>query len=275
MTEKTQEPPFILITNDDGIDSPGLAAATAALQPLGDLLIVAPRTQQTGMGRSITQSGAYDGHLFRREVHFGDRSWPAVAINATPAMAVQHAFYTLAERAISLVVSGINFGENIGSCVTSSGTVGAALEAADRGIPALAVSLELNHTAYHDYDPAVDFTAAIHFTRYFAAKLLAYSLPPDVDFLKLEIPAAATTESVWMVTRQDKMSYYEPLPYQRRDHFSGPNVLGVRPRKGEYSAEDTDAFALSRDLVAVTPLSLDLTSRTDLADLAALLNQTE
>jgi 5'/3'-nucleotidase len=270
MTEK-QERPLILITNDDGLDSPGLAAAAHALEPLGELLIIAPRTQQTGVGRSGSQQGENDGHLFKREIHFGGQTWPAYAVNATPAMAVEHAFYQLAQRPIALAVSGINFGENVGSLVTSSGTVGAALEAADHGIPALAASLELNHNAYFEHDHSVDFTAAAHFVQLFAARLLQAALPPDVDMLKIEVPASATLETDWMVTHQDRIKYFAPLTGRLPDPFAGPNLFDYRPQKGQYLTEGSDAFALARGLVSVTPLSLNLTSRTDLAGLSRLL----
>ena len=138
----TDTQPLILITNDDGIDSPGLAALAPALEPLGDLLIVAPNKQQTSMGRSRSQEEGRDGRLFTREITAGGKSWPAFAVNATPALAVDHALQQLADRPVSLVVSGINYGENVGSCVTVSGTIGAALEAADHGIPAIARSMQ-------------------------------------------------------------------------------------------------------------------------------------
>src|SRR5512136_2123903 len=155
--------PLILLTNDDGIASPGLAAAAAGLAPLGELLIVAPATQQTSMGRSRTQQGDLDGRLFRTCVTYGEQSWPGVGAHATPALTVEHGLRELASRPVSLVVSGINYGENVSTCVTVSGTLGAAFEAAERGIPALAFSLETGVMRYYDHDAQVDFTAAMHF----------------------------------------------------------------------------------------------------------------
>ena len=124
--------PLILLTNDDGVHSPGLAAAAEALEPLGDLLIVAPQVQQTSMSRSRSQNQFVDGTITETVVDHGDRSWPAYSIKATPALAVVHAVKEIADRDIALAVSGINYGENVGSCVTVSGTIGAALEAAEK-----------------------------------------------------------------------------------------------------------------------------------------------
>jgi 5'-nucleotidase len=266
-------PPLILVTNDDGIASPGLAAAVAALEPLGELLIVAPTTQQTSKGRSRSQQGGLDGQLSRYVGHSGDWEWEGFGVNATPALTVELAVQELASRPIDLAVSGINYGENVGTCVTVSGTIGAALEAAERGIPALAVSLEVDPSLHFAHDlKAIDFAASMHFTRLFAEKVLSSKLPFDVDMLKVEVPAAATPGTAWVVTRQDRLSYYLPL-VQRGSGAGSPARFDYRIRKGEFTSEDTDAFAMARGRVSVTPLSLDLTSRVAIDAVARLLGQ--
>jgi 5'-nucleotidase len=266
--------PLILVTNDDGIESPGLAAAAAALDPLGELLVIAPSEQQTSMSRSRSQQYGADGRLQPATVTYKEKSWKGIAANATPALAVEHAVQEIAEREISLAVSGINYGENIGTCVTVSGTIGATLEAAERGIPSLAVSLEILGTDYHTHNTMVDFSAAIHFTRLIAERMLKASLPHDVDILKLEIPASATQETEWVITRQDRLSYYLPHMEERQDLFSGPAKLNHTPLKGQFTRKNTDAYAAAQGLVSVTPLSLDLTSRVALDELANLLETT-
>jgi 5'-nucleotidase len=260
--------PLILLTNDDGIQSPGLAAAAEALDSLGELLIIAPSEQQTSMSRSRSQQYGADGSLRPTTVTYNDKTWQGISANATPALAVEHAVQEIAERPIALAVSGINYGENIGSCVTVSGTIGAAIEAAERGIPSLAVSLEILGTDYHTHSKAVDFSVAIHFTRLIAGKMLNTSLPHDVDVLKLEIPASATKETKWVVTRQDKLSYYMPHMEERNDFFTGPAKLHHTPAKGQFTMKDTDAYAAAQGWVSVTPLSYDLTSRVSLDDFA-------
>ena len=265
--------PLILITNDDGIDSPGLTALVAALDALGELLIIAPRLQQTSTGRSRSQQGDRDGRLFAREIRVGERSWPAFAANATPALAVQHGLQELAQRPVDLVVSGINYGENVGSCVTVSGTIGAALEAADRGIPAIAASLELEHFELHEYDHGVDFTVAASFVRLFAERILGKLLPGDIDLLKVDVPRQATFDTPWIVTRQDKLAYYQPILNPRQEPFEGPATFDHRPQKGKFTGDDTDAYALAQGFVSVTPLSLDLTSRVHLKEISQWLGQ--
>jgi len=269
----TDTKPLILITNDDGIDSPGLAALAPALEPLGDLLIVAPFKQQTSMGRSRSQEEGRDGRLFTREITAGGKSWPAFAVNATPALVVDHALQQLADRPVSLVVSGINYGENVGSCVTVSGTIGAALEAADHGIPAIAASLEHDHSGPHDDLPDIDFSVAAHFVQLFAGRLLTMTLPEDVDLLKIDIPSSARVGSPWMVTHQDSLAYYQPRVEHGRDAFAGDNIFIHWQQKGQYNEHGSDAYALAKGIISVAPLSLNLTSRTSLVSLAELLGQ--
>lgn len=263
--------PLILITNDDGIHSPGLAAAAEALDPLGELLIVAPQEQQTSMGRSRTQQCGGDGTITKTTVKYRDHSWEGYGVKATPALAVVHAIKELADREISLVISGINYGENVATCVTVSGTIGASLEAAEKGLPSMAVSLEIANRDYHSYSLEVDFSAAIHFTRQIAEKMLAGTLPFDADVLKLDIPLGATPDTNYVVTKQDRLVYYQPVIEKRPTLFGSQAKVSHVPSKGKYTSKDTDAYALAEGLVSITPLSLDLTSRGSLDELAEFL----
>jgi len=264
--------PLILITNDDGIDSPGLTAVVGVLDSLGELLIVAPRVQQTSMGRARSQQEDRDGRLFAREIIIGDKKWPAYAANATPALTVDHALQELATRRVDLAISGINYGENVGTCVTVSGTIGAALEAAEHHIPAIAASLELPSSDYQEYVPGIDFSAAAFFVRFFAERMLGKQLPQDVDLLKIDVPEAATEETPWAVTRQDRFAYYRPT-MPERDPFDGAGKFKHLPQKGGFSAEGSDAHSLAQGIVSVTPMSLDMTSRTELDGVAEWLRE--
>ena len=114
----------ILLTNDDGINSPGLWAAAAALSHLGYVTVAAPREQSTSMGRSMPP--ASDGKLIPVKMRIAEQDWTVYAVGGTPAQAVFHAVEELLPQKPDLVVSGINYGENVGSGITISGTVGAA-----------------------------------------------------------------------------------------------------------------------------------------------------
>jgi len=255
------EKPIILCTNDDGIESPGLWAVVDALADLGEILVVAPRLQQSGMGRSLPVTS--EGRIYQRMRAINHTDTLVYAVDGTPAQAVQHGVLELSARLPSLVVSGINYGENTGNGVTISGTVGAALEAASLGIPAIAASLQMPvdmHLSYAD----VDFAAAAHFTRLFAARMLEQRMPDDVDVLKIEVPQDATPETPWRVTRLSRRRVFWPTRPERMA-LSDIGKLGYELRADPERAEpNSDVYVLMHEhLVSVTPLSLDLTSRTD------------
>ena len=252
--------PLIMVTNDDGIQSPGLRAAVAALDGLGEVVVVAPRDQWSGAGRSMPATS--EGRIYPEVLVVNGRPVRAYAVEGTPAQVVDHAFLEILPRLPDLVVSGINYGENVGSGVTISGTIGAALEAASFGVPALAVSLQTPIEHHLGYSEEIDFRAAGHFTRRFAEAVLRRALPSDVDVLKIDVPASATPETPWRWTRQSRQRYFAPVrPMRRRPTDPGP--LGYRVEVDfERLEPDSDVYALVVDqVVSVTPLSLDLTSR--------------
>lgn len=253
------ERPLILFTNDDGIESPGLWAAARAFAGLGDLLVAAPLEQQSGSSRSMP--GSSRGGLFPFECPADVPDCTAFAVDGTPAQAVQFAVLELADRKPSLVISGINFGENTGNVVTLSGTVGAAIEAASLDIPALAVSQQIDDSAPN----TCDFRAAAHFARFFGSRLLRNTtMPYDVDVVKVEIPLGATEASPWRLTRLSRLRIYWPQRPERAaysDHAKLHYALRHQPASAE---PDSDIYAvLYEGVVAVTPISLDMTSRTD------------
>ncbi len=261
---------MILVTCDDGIESPGLRAAVRAVLPLGDVIVSAPCEQQTGAGRSLPTFN--DGAIHEIECEVDGRRVPAYAIHGSPAQAVLYALVELVPCKPVLCVSGINFGANVGSGVTASGTVGAALEAADQGVPALAVSLETDKKYHYNHSEEVDFSAATHLTRDFAARMLARQMPADVDLLKVEIPCDATPDTPWRVTRLSRQRYFRALPTGRRS-LAEKRRLDYEMVIDHVTLEpDSDIQALLVDrVVAVTPLSLDLTSRVALEELEARL----
>lgn len=263
--------PLILLTNDDGIRSPGLQAAAKAICDLGELLIVAPASQQTGMGRAIPP--VVNGMVTVEILRVGCLDMAIYALTGSPAQAVTYGSLALADRRPDLVVSGINYGENLGTSVTVSGTVGAALQAAELGIPGLAISLEVDRAYHYNHGDGVNWAAAAHFTRRFAQAMLAAQLPLDVDVLKIDVPAEATTETPWRLTRQSRQSYYRVLPPAQRPG-AGPMVrLDYEVYIDWATLEpDSDIWTFVRDrMVAVTPLSQDLTARVDFVGLGKLL----
>jgi len=270
----SDERPLILFTNDDGISSPGLWAAASAFTDLGDVLVVAPREQQSGMGRSLPVTS--EGRIHTQLMTFSGQEYTVYAVDGTPAQAVQHGIIELAERLPSLLVSGINYGENVGNGVTISGTVGAALEAASLSIPAIAVSQQTLREQHLSYSNEVDFAAAAYFSRLFGEWLMDNKTPDDVDVLKIDVPAGATTETPWRMTRLSRNRIYWPTRPERVA-LDEIGRMGYHYEANPAEAEpDSDVYAVLHDrVVSVTPISLDMTSRTDLYRLRDLLTGEE
>lgn len=255
--------PLILVTNDDGLLSPGLRAAAEAVADLGELLLVAPVTQQTAMSRAFVRD-ADSGVIEQVDVHIADTTVPAYAVSGSPVMAVTHAVLELAQRPISLCISGINYGENVGSAIGVSGTIGAALEADVYGIPAIAAAITAQVSEWRSLGE-IDWTAAKHFTRLLAAQVLDEGMPAGVSVLNLNVPRAATPRTELRKTVQSHQPYYvrskqastRPLhlPYQ----FPLDIVVdwtNLEP--------GTDIHAVAHDAVAsVTPLTWRMTAATE------------
>lgn len=270
--------PIILLTNDDGIHSPGLQAAVGAVAGLGDLLIVAPTTQQSGASRSLRV--AFDGRILPATVEQGGRTFPAYHLDGSPAQAVLYGVVEVATRIAGrwpdLVVSGINYGENLGSQTLISGTVGAALQAGDMGIRSLAVSLQTSKDYHLNHGSDVDWSAASHWLRFFACAALGpQAWPADVVALKIDIPAAATAQTPWRLTTQSGQAYFVSRTL-RQGALDTPIPLDYEVFIDHERLEpdsDVRAFAIDR-VISVTPLSANLTARASLSSFEALLRQT-
>lgn len=260
--------PYILVTNDDGIDSAGLRAAVEALLPLGDLLIIAPNRQWSGAGRAMpkTVSGEITPVSYKTAQGVEVQAY---AMDATPALCVVYAMLRLVPRRPDLLVSGINFGENVSTEVTISGTIGAALEAATFGIPALAVSVEMPVANHLVGDEEEDYLAAKAFTHRFGQQLLSKSLPFDVDVLSINLPSSATPETPWLLTRLSRHRYFVPVPPEESEG-AGYRVMD-HPERAEIGSDIWCLHVAHK--VSVTPLSLDMTSRVDFGLLEELLRR--
>ncbi len=258
--------PKIMITNDDGIHSPGLRAAAQAAMNLGQVIVAAPSKQQTGSGRSM--KGYKESSFTPVDYEINGEKIPAFHCDCSPALAVHHGLNVLCtHEKPDLIISGINYGENMGINITVSGTVGAALEGASKGIPALAVSLQTEVDTYHEYTDQ-NWTGASHFLAFFARLLLSGNLPPDVDALKIDVPDNATALTPWRLTRLSRQVYYKThIEHPSRESKIGDTKLSINKDQASFEKE-SDIYALTVErVVSVTPLSLDLTSRTDFRDI--------
>jgi 5'-nucleotidase len=267
LSENTRD--LILVTNDDGVESPGLLAAVSAVIDLGEVWAVAPLVQQSGVGRSFRR-GPIEVEECTLEV--GGTSVRCYAFDSSPAQAVRQAILRFLPRRPALVISGINFGENVGGSVTISGTVGAAIEAASLGISTLAASLETEPQYHFAPSSEIDFDTAAVFVRRFAGWLLRYALPPGVDILKLEVPSNATPKTPWRMTRVSRQQYW--VSSVTVADSGEREIHGYEKRVDLDTLEpDSDIYALAVDrVVAVSPLTIDPTAPVDLDELAGELS---
>jgi 5'-nucleotidase len=261
----------ILITNDDGIESPGLRAAVEAVLNMGTVTVVAPSHQQTGTGRGLV--GDMQSSLRRIDYHVNGSAVRAYHCACSPALIVNHSLRTIfKENKPDLLVSGINYGENLGVNITHSGTIGAALEASCFGIASIAVSKQTDIDSHHKFTDQ-DWTAAIYFVNRFAGILLKEKLQPDVNVLKIDVPCGATPLTKWKITKLAKVAYYTRHIENANENsiiWEGKTIINIDK---ENIDPETDIYAVAVDkLVSVTPLSVDLTSRVNPSELQAMLS---
>lgn len=262
----------ILVTNDDGIFSPGLRAAVEAVLDLGEVVVVAPRRQQTSMGRSLQANP--EAVLTPVPFKIRGMSVRAYHCECSPAMAVRHGMRVLYnEKKPDLVVSGINYGENLGINISTSGTIGAALEGASHGVPALAVSKQTDIESHREYTEQ-NWNFAAYFLKHFSKILLSGKVPIDVDVLKIDIPETANERTPWRLTRLARQPYYSSVlsrPSLKSRISDAKTTIDLCP-SSLVSGTDIHAFT-NQQAVSVTPLSLDLTSRINFEEMCRFLEE--
>jgi len=244
----------ILLTNDDGIYAPGLAALEHELRGLGDVCVVAPATEQSGVGHSIT----FLNPLVVKESFDGGRrrGW---AVEGSPADCVKIGVFEFCPRRPDLVVSGINGGLNAGINVLYSGTVAAAIEGAFFEINSMAVSLE--------YDEHAKFEQAAKLARRVIEQVLVRK-GPAAQLYNLNIPTRAwespqpTLKVVPMGVARYGEKFEKRLDPRGRCYYWATNE--PPPPAGEH---ETDLTALARGFVTLTPLDFDMTKRPVLAEM--------
>ena len=245
----------ILLTNDDGIFAPGLAALERALKSLGDVSVVAPSTEQSGVGHAIT----FLTPLTAKEVFDGDRrrGW---AVDGSPADAVKLGITEFCPTRPDLVVSGINAGLNAGINVLYSGTVAAAIEGAFFGITSLAVSLE--------WDDHANFDRAAEIGLDVIRGLLARR-PAAGSLFNINIPTRALTGPVDLRVVPMSVARYGEAFERRVDPRGRAYYWATNEPPPPPSPHESDVTALAAGKVTLTPLDYDLTHRGGLDDLAA------
>jgi 5'-nucleotidase len=239
--------PRILVTNDDGIESRGLLALKQALEPLGDVYVLAPETNQSAVGHTKTFMRPL--RVRERTLADGEHGW---SVDGSPTDAVSLAFLGYFDVGFDLVASGINYGANLGDDITYSGTVSAAMEAVLSSCPAFAISQE-----YYQHP---DFTLAARIAYRAAVNILENGLAPG-ELININVPAIALDECRGVeVTRMGKRVYQDEL-IERLDPRGTPYYWIGGPPPSGLSEPGTDFDAVVNKKIAITPIQLDLTAR--------------
>lgn len=236
----------ILVTNDDGIDSPGIYALAQALRDVGNVVVVAPDRQQSAVGHALTVNSPLRATPFHR-----DNEFFGLAVDGTPADCVKLGLSTLIQEPIDLIVSGINFGYNTAINVLYSGTVSAATEGVMLGIPSIAVSL-----GSFSWDASCQVAAET--ARYLASVYFDLGIPAGT-VLNVNVPDVAAERIRGMkVTKQGHGEWIDT--YERRLDPMGKEYYWI---KGTYRNLDGDALsddvAVEDGFIAVTPITFKLT----------------
>lgn len=245
----------ILLTNDDGIYARGLAAMEAALKSLGEVMVVAPSSEQSGVSQSITFLRPLVGH----EV-FDHGEKRGYAVDGTPADCVKLGVMKYSASPPDLIVSGINGGLNAGLNILYSGTVGGAMEGALFGVKSIAVSLEW--ATYPDFERAAELAIGlirrILDEQLMTSNLLNINIPTSA----LEPNADAEVCVVPMETRRIGHSFVERTDPKNRTYYWPMDDPHPEP-----ADEETDVLALKRGAITLTPLTFELTQRESLRNL--------
>ncbi len=240
--------PLILVTNDDGITAPGIRTLISVMKTLGDVVVVAPDSPQSGMGHAITVNST----LYVEQVDIDNDDIIEYSCSGTPADCVKLAVHELLDRKPDLCVSGINHGSNSSINVIYSGTMSAALEAGIEGIPAIGFSL-LDYNWSANFEPCIDYVKRI------AKNVLEEGLQNGV-VLNVNIPNFDKADIKGIkVCRQAKANWEEE--FDKRTNPMGRDYYWL---SGKFinldKGEDTDEWALKHGYVSIVPVQFDLTA---------------
>jgi 5'-nucleotidase len=237
--------PLILVTNDDGVHSPGLISLLDVMKNLGDVYVVAPDRERSAVSHALTMHRPLKVEELREHVY---------QINGTPTDCIAVGVNKILPERPAFVVSGINRGANLGDDITYSGTVSAAIESTIMGIPAFAVSLAAQkQTRYLHFETASKVTLEI------GKYILDNSLPYDT-LLNVNIPRVEAADIKGIkLTRQGKRVYDDSIQETFDPHGEKYYWIGGGNPYWEHG-ENTDIQAVQDNYISITPIHLDLTN---------------
>ena len=240
--------PLILVTNDDGINAPGIRTLISVVKNIGDVIVVAPDSPQSGMGHAITINST----LHSSKITPKNSEIIEYSCSGTPADCVKLAINELMPRKPDLCVSGINHGSNSSINVIYSGTMSAAIEAGIEGVPAIGFSLL-------DYSWNADFSHSKDFIRKITLNALNNGIPKGV-VLNVNIPAVKKSDIKGVkICRQAKAYWVEEFD-KRKNPFGQEYYWLTGKFVNKDQGEDTDEWALKNNYISIVPVEFDLTA---------------
>lgn len=244
-----------LISNDDGITASGILSAKKAVEDLCDSYVVAPETQQSGIGHALT---LYEP-LRVNEYILRDGS-KGYGVSGTPTDAVTIALFEIMDEKPDIMISGINTGFNIGKAeLTTSGTLGAAIEAASFGIPTIAISQEVRRDdiKFENGEIQIDFDFAAKMLHKLVKIVLKKGLPDGIDLLNVNVPENPSNDEFEVATLGDRM--YNPVVHKRLDPRGKP-YYWIDGELYEMHEPGSDGYELrKKQKTTITPIKIDLT----------------
>ena len=243
-----QKRPLILVTNDDGITAPGIRTLIKVMNSIGEVVVVAPDSPQSGMGHAIT----IDATLHCRKEHIDDGPQVEYSTSGTPADCIKLARHEILDRVPDLCVSGINHGSNSSINVIYSGTMSAAIEAGIEGIPSIGFSLL-------DYNYDANFQPSESFIKKITLNVLNNGLPKGV-ILNVNIPNLSEKDIKGIkVCRQARANWVEK--FDKRQSPQGKDYYWLTGKFVNLDkGEDTDEWALKQGYISMVPVQFDLTA---------------
>jgi 5'-nucleotidase len=238
-----------LLTNDDGIDTPGIYALVKEIKRLGEVLVVAPEREMSGSGHSFTKHNPLRLRRFHKDGEFF-----GYATTGTPADSVKLGLF-LAERKVDWVISGINHGGNLGIDLFYSGTVSGAVEGAIDGFPAVAFSLDMQ-----GYEGEPQYAEAAAIARELLGSLLKQQLPSRFC-LNVNIPNLPRERIRGPRVAEQALQRYEDYFEVGEDPFGKSYYWLSGAAVDEDHREDSDLTAIKEGCITITPLRIDLTDR--------------
>ena len=255
--DKMKRRPLILLTNDDGITAPGLRTLIKVMNRIGEVVVVAPDSPQSGMGHAITVNDT----LYCKKEHIDAGPQTEYSTSGTPADCVKLAVNEILKRKPDLCVSGINHGSNASINVIYSGTMSAAVEAGVEGIPSIGFSM-------CDYNWNASFSLCEKYIEIISREVLIKSMKKNI-ILNVNFPKISKGDNYKGIKVCRQASSYWKETFDKRQNPNGRNYYWLTGKFVNLDkGKDTDQWALNNGYISIVPTMYDMTSYPEINEIS-------